>query len=176
MSAHPLTRPAAHAFAALLALCVAAGPVAAADPPAKADKPAAKAVARKAPAAMAEAPIPDASPEQTRAAEMVFYGTYDCEFKQTVQIDRNAKHPAYVDVKHAKGDWMMKPVLSSTGAIRLEDVKGETLMLQIAAKSMLLNVRTGQRVVDDCISPKQRELMAEAKASAEAAAAAAAPK
>ena len=36
----------------------------------------------------------------------------------------------------------MKPVLSSTGAIRLEDVRGETLMVQIASKSMLLNVKT----------------------------------
>ena len=66
----------------------------------------------------------------------------------------------------------MKPVLSSTGAIRLEDVRGETLMVQIASKSMLLNVKTAQRIVDDCVSPKQRELMAEAKAAKAAAEAA----
>ena len=66
----------------------------------------------------------------------------------------------------------MKPVLSSTGAIRLEDVKGETLMVQIASKSLLLNVKTARRVVDDCISPKQRELIASAKAATEAEAAA----
>ena len=59
----------------------------------------------------------------------------------------------------------MKPVLSSTGAIRLEDVRGETLMVQIAAKSMLLNVKTGHRIVDDCISPKQHELIEAAKAA-----------
>ena len=63
----------------------------------------------------------------------------------------------------------MKPVLSATGAIRLEDVRGETLMVQIASKSMLLNVKTAQRIVDDCVSPKQRELMAEAKAAKAAA-------
>jgi hypothetical protein len=28
-----------------------------------------------------------------------------------------------VTVKHNKGEWLMKPVLSSTGAIRLEDVR-----------------------------------------------------
>ena len=66
----------------------------------------------------------------------------------------------------------MKPVLSSTGAIRLEDVRGETLMVQIASKSMLLNVKTAQRIVDDCISPKQREMIAEAKAAKAAAEAA----
>ena len=66
----------------------------------------------------------------------------------------------------------MRPVLSSTGAIRLEDVKNETLMVQIASKSMLLNVITGRRIVDDCVSPKQRELMDMAKAAKAAAAAA----
>ena len=70
----------------------------------------------------------------------------------------------------------MKPVLSSTGAIRLEDVKGGALMVQIASKSMLLNTKTAQRIVDDCVNPKQRELMAVmAQAKAAAAAAGAAP-
>ena len=34
---------------------------------------------------------------------------------------------------------------------------------------MLLNVKTAQRIVDDCVCPKQRELVAQAK-SAKAAA------
>ena len=59
----------------------------------------------------------------------------------------------------------MKPVLSTTGAVRLEDVKGETLMVQIASKSMLLNVKTRHRLVDACISPRQRELLEAAKTS-----------
>jgi hypothetical protein len=45
-------------------------------------------------------------------------------------------------------------------------------MVQIASKSMLLNVKTAQRIVDDCVSPKQREMMAEAKAAKAAAEAA----
>ena len=55
---------------------------------------------------------------------------------------------------------------ASTGAIRLEDVRGEALMVQIASKSMLLNVKTGHRIVDACVSPKQRELMEAAKVAA----------
>ena len=105
---------------------------------------------------------------------MVYYGVYDCEFQQTVNITQSPKHTSYVDVKAGKGLWLMKPVLSSTGAIRLEDVRGETLMVQISSKSMLLNVKSAQRIVDDCISPKQRELIAEAKAAKAAAEAAAA--
>jgi hypothetical protein len=67
-------------------------------------------------------------------------------------------------------------VLSSTGAVRLEDVRGEALMVQIAAKSMLLNVKTGQRIVDACVSPKQRELMEAAKVAEAAASASSTPK
>ena len=154
-------------LAALALACgLAAAPVFAAD----AARPVAK--AGKKAAGPVEAPIPDAQPDQVKAAELVFYGAYDCEFSQTVNITQSAKHSAYVDVKHGKRDWLMKPVLSSTGAIRLEDVRGETLMVQIAAKSMLLNVKTAQRIVDDCVSPKQRELVAEAKAAKAAAEAA----
>jgi hypothetical protein len=124
--------------------------------------------AHKAPAPAAFT-VPDAQPEQVKAAEMVYYGNYDCEFQQTVQITQSPKYSAYVDVKSGKNLWLMKPVLSSTGAIRLEDVRGETLMVQIASKSMLLNVKTAHRIVDDCISQKQRELIAEAKAAKAAA-------
>lgn len=115
--------------------------------------------ASKKPTALAEpAPPAVAGPEQIDAAERVYYGVYECEFKQTVHIAESSKYPSYVHLKHAKSDYLMKPVVSSTGAIRLEDVRNETLMVQVASKSMLLNVKTGQRVVDDCVSPKQREL------------------
>jgi hypothetical protein len=112
-----------------------------------------------------QAPPAAADAEQVQAAERVFYGAYDCEFNQTVNIAASPKFPAYVDVRHGKADYLMKPVLSSTGAIRLEDVRGETLMVQISSKSMLLNVVTAHRIVDDCVSPKQRELIEAARVS-----------
>jgi hypothetical protein len=164
------------AIAAALALSAAApAAFAQATPTTPAKKPAAAKVAKKAPAkAPVEPPPPAAaSPEQIDAAERVYYGVYECEFKQTVNIVASTKFPSYVDVKHAKFDYLMKPVLSSTGAIRLEDVRGEMLMVQVSSKSMVLNVKTGQRVVDDCISPKQRELTEAAKAKAVADAASA---
>ena len=160
----------APAVAALIVCSLGAASAGAADAPAKpAAKPAAKGKAAPAPVAFT---VPDAQPEQVKAAELVFYGPYDCEFSQTVNITQSPKHSAYVDVKHGAKAWLMKPVLSSTGAIRLEDVRGETLMVQIASKSMLLNVKSAQRIVDDCVSPKQREMIAEAKAAKAAAEAA----
>ena len=161
---------------ASLALCFVVTAGMAQAPPSGAAKPARKAAPKAAAAKHAEFIIPPASSEQIDAAGQVFYGTYECEFKQTIQIVANSKHPSYVDVKHGKSDYLMKPVLSSTGAVRLEDVRGVTLMVQISSKSMLLNVKTGQREVDECISPKQRELVEAARAAKAAAAAnAAAP-
>ena len=167
MTHHNLARATTLAAVALV-LC-AALPAHAQTAPAK--KPAPAKVAKKtAPKAVAEpAPPAAAAPEQVDAAERVFYGTYDCEFKQSIDIVASPKYPSYVDVKHGKADYLMKPVLSSTGAIRLEDVRGDTLMVQIASKSMLLNVKTAQRIVDDCVSPKQRELIEAARVAKAAA-------
>jgi len=164
----------APALAALIACSFCTAAAVAADAPGKpaakpAAKPASKAKAAPAPAVFT---VPDAQPDQVKAAELVFYGPYECEFQQTVSITQSPKYSAYVDVKHGAKAWLMKPVLSSTGAIRLEDVRGETLMVQIASKSMLLNVKSAQRIVDDCVSPKQREMIAEAKAAKAAAEAA----
>ncbi|MEO6745937.1 MAG: hypothetical protein ABIS28_03420 [Caldimonas sp.] len=159
--------------AALGTLCAFAATASAAEP-AKSVKAAPAKSAKAAPAKPVEAPLAEANTEQIDAAERVYYGVYDCEFNQTVDIEKHPKHAAYVNVKTGKSAWLMKPVLSSTGAIRLEDTKGETLMVQISSKSMLLNVKTARRIVDDCISPKQRELIAAAKAAKEAEAAKAA--
>lgn len=120
----------------------------------------------KAPAPI-ELPPDPASEEQIAAAERVFHGDYQCEFKQMVHIKPSEKHPSYVDLKHGSSAYLMKPVLSSTGAIRLEDVRGHTLMVQIASKSMLMNVKSGTRLLDGCVCPKQRELMDAAMQAAE---------
>jgi hypothetical protein len=151
---------------AMAALMAAGGTVPAAEAtkpakPATAAKPVGKS-ARKAPA---QPPLPQALPEQIDAAGRVYYGAYECEFNQSVTIAKSEKHAAYVDVRSGKSTWLMKPVLSTTGVVRLEDVKGETLMVQIATKSMLLNVKTARRIVDECVSARQRELIAAAKAA-----------
>ncbi len=132
-----------------------------AAPTPKPQKPAAKPAAKTAVAAKA-APateIAPATPEQVAAAERVFYGDYQCEFKQMVYIKASEQHPAYVELKHGTSTYLMKPVVSPTGAVRLEDVKNNTLMVQISSKSMLMNVTSGTRMLDGCVCPKQRELM-----------------
>lgn len=140
--------------AALLVPAAAMAQTAVAKPTAKVSKPAAKAPARK--PVVAEVPLPTAEGEQLGAAAMTHFGDYACEFEQTVNVTVTPKNDGYVDVRYKAQTWTMKPVLSSTGALRLEDVKGRMLMLQIANKSMLMDTRIGQRLVDGCIHEKQR--------------------
>ena len=143
-----------------VALALAGGVAMAADAPSKKKprpvKPAATPRAVK---------LPEATPDQEKAAELVYYGVYECEFNQKVNLLASATHHFYVDAKHGKMTWLMRPVLSTTGAVLLEDVKGQTLMVQIGSKSMLLNVKTKHRLVDACISPRQRELLEAVQAS-----------
>ena len=121
-------------------------------------KPAKAQVAAKKAAPAAEAEPVAASPAQLAAAERVYYGTYLCEFDKSVQVSTLAKFPGYAELRFGKSVYVMKPVASETGAIRLEDVKGETLVVQIANKSMLLNVKTGQRMLDGCVSDKHAKV------------------
>lgn len=117
------------------------------------------AAAAKRAAAAALAP---ASPEQLEAAERVYYGMHDCADGPGLDIGLDPTRPGYVDVRYGKTTYVMKPVLSTTGAIRLEDVRGSALLVQIAAKSMLMDVQAGRRLADDCISERHRQAMREA--------------
>jgi hypothetical protein len=161
--------------AAALILC-AALPALAQTAPAKptaakpALKAAAKATVKAAPAKKTPPPPPepvltDADEAQLAAAERAYLGNYACEFKETVVIEKHPKVAGYINVAWKKYLFTMKPVLSSTGALRLEDVTGRTLMIQIANKSMLLDTKIGQRMLDDCVHPEQEKLMAAAKAA-----------
>jgi membrane-bound inhibitor of C-type lysozyme len=107
--------------------------------------------------------LPPADATQLSAAEQTFFGNYECEFKQMLDVGMNPKTPGYVDVVFKGKTHTMKPVVSSTGALRLEDVKGQTLLLQIANKSMLMDIKAGSRLVDDCVHEKQRELSIKSK-------------
>lgn len=122
---------------------------------------ASKAVIKNAPPAEKPIQLAAATDEQMQAAERVLIGGYACEFGKSISIDRNDANPGYFNLKLAKQSWVMKPVLSTTGAIRLEDVRGGTLLVQILTKSMLLDTKTGRRMVDACVHEVQRKAEAE---------------
>lgn len=101
--------------------------------------------------------LPPATGEQLAAAAMTYLGGYVCESDQRLQVSPNSRSDGYLDLRFGKQLHTMKPVLSSTGVLRLEDIRGRLLLLQIATKSMLLDGRTGLRVVDECVHEKQTE-------------------
>jgi hypothetical protein len=145
---------------------VAAAPAASHDavkaPAAKKGKTSAKKAAPE-PKEEPETAVADADEQQLLAAKEVHFGESGCEFNQKIQVDANTKHPGYVDMSFNKKKYMMKPVMSSTGALRLEDVRSETLMIQISSKTMLMNQKTGQRLVDNCVHPDQHVTAADAE-------------
>ena len=147
---------------AALALSLALPAAAQTSAPKPAAKAPAKPVAKKRTAAATapEAPLTAAGAEQLEAANMAHLGDYDCEFNQKVTLEPSSKAPGYIEMKQKAQSWVMKPVLSSTGALRLEDVKGRMLMIQIANKSMVMDTQIGQRLVDGCVHEKQRSFIA----------------
>jgi len=161
--------PSLRGSAAALILCAALPALAQTAPAKPAAKPAPKAAkvapVKKAPPPPPEPVLTDADEAQLAAAERAYLGDYACEFKETVRIEKHPKVAGYINVAWKKQVFTMKPVLSSTGALRLEDVTGRTLMIQIANKSMLLDTKIGQRLIDDCVHPEQVKLMEAAKAA-----------
>jgi hypothetical protein len=119
--------------------------------------------ASRAKPAKVEAPPPPpvvpnaADGERLLAAEVTLVGPFHCEMNQLLTVSRNTQYDGYIDVEFAKKKYMMKPVRSTTGAVRLEEVSGGMLMVQIPSKSMMMDTKIGQRVVDGCQNDEQRK-------------------
>ena len=101
--------------------------------------------------------LPPADSEQLTAAALTLFGDYACEFGKSLRVSLNPKVDGYVDLLFDRQLFTLKPVLSHTGALRLEDVRGRLLLVQIAVKSMVMDVKIGQRLVDDCVHETQSE-------------------
>ena len=95
-------------------------------------------------------------------AAQVHTGSMVCE-ASTVKIAPIPTAQGYFDVHMGKHHYLMAPVASQTGAIRLEDTAHGAVWIQLANKSMLMNQKVGRRMADDCQSPAQM-VVAEAMA------------
>jgi hypothetical protein len=94
---------------------------------------------------------------QLEAAQRVYTGTADCEFNQKVTLTPVDGTPGHFKLGYKKASYTLVPQETTTGAVRLEDRRAGIVWLQIPAKSMLMNARLGQRMVDNCTVPEQRE-------------------
>lgn len=129
--------------------------------PAKATaKKAAAAVAVGGAAAVASAGAADQplTAEALAIAEQVHTGTIGCELGKHVNVERDGGKPGYFKVTGNGFNYHMSPVVTSTGAVRLEDTRAGAVWLQIANKSMLMNQKIGQRLADECMSTAQLQV------------------
>jgi hypothetical protein len=105
------------------------------------------------------------TPAELAIAERVHVGQLPCELGNSVTLVADTKAPGYFNVQMSNPKmpavqmkalkYRMFPVVTSTGAIRLEDHKAGAVWLQLANKSMLMNHKLGKRLADECMSPVQ---------------------
>ena len=115
---------------------------------------------KKLPASKPAPPVPvpvvlaELSPEQLGVAEKVVLGTVPCELGAKVVVKQDTSPGRFV-LEHGRQTFHMEPMLTSTGAIRLEDSTSGAVWLQLGNKSMLLNQRLGKRLADSCVNLQQ---------------------
>ncbi|HXD06453.1 MAG TPA: hypothetical protein VN680_10410 [Burkholderiaceae bacterium] len=106
------------------------------------------------------------SANQLEIANRVLTGPADCEMKQTVHVDPIKEAPGHFKLTFKNVSYDMVPQETTTGAVRLEDKKAGVVWLQIPSKSMLMNQKVGQRMVDACMHSEQRAAVSAAEAAA----------
>jgi hypothetical protein len=96
------------------------------------------------------------SETQLQIADRVLTGDAACEFNQSVNVAPIDGRPGHFRLNFKKVNYTMIPEETTSGAIRLEDKKAGVVWLQIPSKSMLMNSKVGQRMVDGCQHAEQR--------------------
>jgi hypothetical protein len=95
----------------------------------------------------------------------VLLGTKPCELGRSVRIEPDEQQPGYFRLTSGTHRYRLRPVETSTGAVRLEDKAQGAVWIQLPHKSMLMNQKLGQRLADECASPVQRAAAEAAKAN-----------
>jgi Ni/Co efflux regulator RcnB len=99
-------------------------------------------------------PTDKLSEAELAVAKRVYVGDIPCELGAKVTV-KPMKREGYFFVTRGINRFVMHPVESRTGAIRLEDPARGALWLQLGNKSMLMNQKEGKRLADECQSPEQ---------------------
>jgi hypothetical protein len=85
----------------------------------------------------------------------VHTGRMVCELGNFVSVTPDPQQPSRFVVQMKKNTYLMTPVETTTGAVRLEDAQAGAMWLQLPHKSMLMNSKLGQRMADECQSEHQ---------------------
>lgn len=95
------------------------------------------------------------SPEQMGIANKVLVGKINCELGAVVTMTNDAQSPGRFFLDMGNKRYALLPVVTSTGAVRLEEESSGAVWLQLGNKSMLMNQKEGKRLADDCMNPDQ---------------------
>lgn len=95
------------------------------------------------------------TPEQMAIANRVLVGKINCELGAVVLMTNDEHSPGRFFLDMGNKRYAMLPVVTSTGAVRLEEEISGAVWLQLGNKSMLMNQKEGKRLADDCMNPDQ---------------------
>ncbi len=95
------------------------------------------------------------TPAELEIAQQIEVGEVACELGVSVHVKADPHKPGYFDIQSKKFKFRMVPVVTSTGALRLQDERAGAVWLQLANKSMLMSQKAGARLADACMSPNQ---------------------
>lgn len=104
------------------------------------------------PSTHVDAPL---TPAQTAIVPNVYTGSQACEAGVNVVLTPDVNGSGYFNVAVKNRNYHMYPVVTLSGAVRLEDPREGAIWLQMSNKSMMMNQKTGSRLADDCINPAQ---------------------
>jgi len=93
-------------------------------------------------------------------AALVHVGGKSCAQGRSVRIEADLQQPGFFHLNLEQQRYRLRPVETSTGAIRLEDRAQGVVWLQLAHKSILLSQRQGRRLLDDCANAVQQAVAA----------------
>lgn len=110
--------------------------------------------AKPAPVQPAAAPVA-LGDEELLLSTRVSVGNIPCELGQSVNLRPDADAPGYFHLQLKNQRFHLRPVMSATGALRLEDQTRGAVWIQLANKSMLMDQKQGRRLADECMSPLQ---------------------
>lgn len=97
-------------------------------------------------AAVSAAPVAQTGP----AGVALIAGNFQCELGNRVQVSTDAQSPNAINLAWKGRSYPLQAVATSTGALRYEDAASGHVWIQIPAKSMLLNVKAGQQLANEC--------------------------
>ena len=100
--------------------------------------------------------LTELSAEQLGVADKVMVGLIPCELSTTVSLNPHPQSLGRFVLTLGRQQHLMEPVLTSTGAVRLEEAASGMVWIQLANKSMLMNQKLGKRLADECMTGQQR--------------------